>query len=303
MALSGNVELISSFSQDQILGIGRTGLVIRQGQSAVKLPLRWSTSSDEEVEANIESIHHEQAIYHRLESCDGVVTFLGCSETATKLRLMENGDLRSYLSQNKPSKSLQLSWFRSMAHSLSQIHDRRIIVADIATRNFLLDADFNVKICDFTESVQLPLDTCMETADWAGYSIHTDIGQLGAVMYEVVVGEKCEFDIFRDPSLETTNGTWPRREDLPSTEGLWLGPIIERCWTKGAFGNAHDLWKELDSVEVENDPATQLCLVRKLLSVTRSFNWLQWLGISPPATALVMTSGAIAGYVWIRRHG
>lgn len=303
MAPSGHVKPISSFPQDQILGIGRTGLVVRQGQFAVKLPLRWSTSGDKEVEANIESLQHEQAIYQRLESCDGVVPFLGCSETATKLRLMENGDLRSYLSQNKPSKSLQLSWFRSMAYSLSQIHDRRIIVADIATRNFLLDADFKIKICDFTESVQMPLDTCMETADWAGYSIHTDIGQLGAVMYEVLAGEKCEFDIFKDLPLECSNGTWPRREDLPSTDGLWLGPIIERCWTKGAFGNAHDLWKELDSVEVENDPVMQLCLFKNLLSVLHSFDRSQWLGVSAPATALVMTFGAIAGYLWIRKRG
>jgi serine/threonine protein kinase len=114
-----------------------------------------------------------------------------------------------------------------MAHSLSQIHDRRIIVADIATRNFVLDADLKVTICDFTESMLLPLDIHMETADWAGYSIHTDIGQLGAVMYEVVVGEKCEFDISKDLPVELSSGTWPRRESLPSTEGLWLGLIIE----------------------------------------------------------------------------
>ncbi|KAE8355661.1 kinase-like domain-containing protein [Aspergillus coremiiformis] len=179
MTPSHHVEPISSFPQDQILGIGRTGLVVREGQFAIKRPLRWSTSSEEEVEANIESLQHEQAIYQLLNSCDGVVPFLGCSETATKLRLMENGDLRSYLSQNQPSKTLQLSWFRSMAHSLSQIHDQRIIVADIATRNFLLDADFNVNICDFTESMRMPLDTCMETADVAGFSIQTDLGQLG----------------------------------------------------------------------------------------------------------------------------
>lgn len=163
MTPSHNVELSSSFPPDQVLGIGRTGLVVRQGQFAVKLPLRWSISSDEQVEANIESLQHEKSIYQRLDSCDGVVPFLGYSDTAIKLRLMENGDLRSYLSQNKPSQALQLSWFRSMAHSLSQVHDRRVIVADIATRNFLLDAELNVKICDFTESMLMPLDTNMES--------------------------------------------------------------------------------------------------------------------------------------------
>ncbi|PYH42833.1 uncharacterized protein BP01DRAFT_124844 [Aspergillus saccharolyticus JOP 1030-1] len=107
---------------------------------------------------------------------------------------MGNGELRSYSTQNQPSKSLQLSWFRSMAPSLAQVHDRRVIFTDIATRKLLRDVDLKVKICDFTESMLPPLDTCMETADWAGYSIDTDIGQLGAVIYEVVVGEKSEFD-------------------------------------------------------------------------------------------------------------
>ncbi|KAJ9296600.1 hypothetical protein DTO217A2_8801 [Paecilomyces variotii] len=216
---------------------------------------------------------------------------------------MENGDLRSYLSQNKPSKTLQLSWFRSMAHSLSQIHDRRIIVADIATRNFLLGADFKVKICDFTESNLMPLDACMETADWAGYSIYTDIGQLGAVMYEVVVGEKCEFDIFKDLPLELSSGTWPRREDLPSTEGIWLGPIIERCWTKGAFASAHDLRRELDSVDVECDEVKQLGQSKNLMSLFHSIDSFQPLGVSRFAAALMITFGAIAGYVWSRRRG
>ncbi|KAL4877742.1 kinase-like domain-containing protein [Aspergillus karnatakaensis] len=173
MTSSSRVKHISSFPQDQVLGIGRTGLVVCQGMFAIKLPLRWSTSSAEEVEGNIESLQNEQAIYHRLGDFDGIVPFLGCSSTSTTLHLMENGDLRSFLSrnENKPSRSLQLSWFRSMARALSHIHERGVIVADVATRNFLLGAELNVQICDFTGSILLPLDTCMETAGKAILSI------------------------------------------------------------------------------------------------------------------------------------
>ncbi|KAL5337188.1 kinase-like domain-containing protein [Aspergillus crustosus] len=186
---SHHVDLIHAFPQSDVLGIGGTGLVVRQGQFAVKLPLRWSTSSDEEVQGNIDAIQHEQAIYKRLENCDGIVPVLGYSETTIKLRFMENGDLRFWLGKNKPPpKSIQLPWFRSMAQSLSQIHGRRVLVADIASRNFLLDANLEVKICDFTESSLFSLDTCMKTADDAGWSIYTEIGQLGPVLYEVVSG-------------------------------------------------------------------------------------------------------------------
>lgn len=66
-----------------------------------------------------------------------------------------------------------------------------------------------IRFCDFTESIKLPLDTCMEKADFGGYSVRTDIGQLGSVMYEVVVREKCEFDIFKDIPPELSRGRWP----------------------------------------------------------------------------------------------
>lgn len=302
MASIHNVDSVGFFSQEQILGMGRTGLVVRQGQLAIKLPLRWSTSSEEEVEANIESLQHEQAIYKRLGKYDGIVPFLGLTETTTTLQVMEHGDLRSYLSRNQPSKHLQLFWFRLMARTLAYIHEQRIIVADIASRNFLLDTDLSIKFCDFTESAKLPLDTCMDTADDAGYSVQTDIGQLGAVMYEVVVGEKCDFDIFKNVPPELSRGGWPRREDLPSTQGVWLGSIIERCWTEGAFRNAHDLWKELESARVENEPVEALWSPRRFLSIINRFPVSYRRSNFLPSTTTLLMLGAIAVYAWSRRY-
>ncbi|PGH10464.1 serine/threonine protein kinase [Polytolypa hystricis UAMH7299] len=221
--------------ENQILGYGRTGLVILREETAVK-------SSDVDIEMNIKSLQHEQAIYQRLGRCTGIVSYLGFSTTTTELAFMKNGDLRTYLARNgSPNKSLQLLWFREVARTLAHIHDRRVIVADIASRNFLLDSDLSIKFCDFTESTKMPLDTCMETVDDEGYSIQADIGQLGAVIYEVVVGERCGCDLFKDVPPTVGRAAWPRRENLPSTQSIWLGPVIEKCWTKGAFRNARDL--------------------------------------------------------------
>ncbi|KAE8152743.1 serine/threonine protein kinase [Aspergillus avenaceus] len=253
--LSQLLRNIGSISQEQILGIGRTGLVVRQGELAIELSLKWSTSSDEEVKANIESLQHEQSIYTCLGKCDGVVPFLSFSETATTLRVMENGDLRSYLRQNRPPKHLQLSWLRAMARTLAYIHERRVIVADIASRNFLLDSGLSIKFCDFTESIAPPLDTCMEKADFGGCSIRTDIGQLGS------------FDIFKDIPPKLSRGRWPRREDLPSTQGVWLGLIIDECWTESAINTALDLCQELENAEIENEPDEILRPSSNLLSM------------------------------------
>jgi serine/threonine protein kinase len=305
------VDFVSSFPQAQILGIGRTGLVILREETAVKLPVRWQTSSDDVVQANVESIQHEQDIYRRLGNCDGVVPCLGFSEITTQLAFMKNGDLCAYLTQNQPPKPLQLSWFREMARTLALIHDRRVLVADIASRNFLLDSDLSIKFCDFSESTKFTLDTCMETADDDGYSIQTDIGQLGAVIYEVVAGERCEFDLFKDVPPEVGRATWPRRESLPSTQNVWLSPIIENCWTKGAFRNAHDLLKALESISIDNTPIQRneerrdLGPPKRLIHAMNysSTVFKQYAALRPITTTLAVTFGAmafLATWIWRR---
>ena len=97
----------------------------------------------------------------------------------------------------------------------------------------------------------MPLGTNMQIADDAGYLIHTDIGQLGAVMYEVIIGQQCDFNLFRDQPTGRATAAWPQRSDLPSISNIWLGPIFEMCWTKGAFPNARKLSEALESVTLE----------------------------------------------------
>lgn len=85
----------------------------------------------------------------------------------------------------------------------------------------------------------------MEMVDDYGNSIYTDNRQLGTVFYTVATGQACEFD------YEPTDAVWPRREDLPSTENIWVSPIIERCWTEGSFQNTHELLDALNSVALQ----------------------------------------------------
>jgi len=41
--------------------------------------------------------------------------------------------------------------------------------------------------------------------------------------------------------------TWLRRDTLPSTSDIWLGHIIEKCWTQ-ELKSANDLAAELEKV-------------------------------------------------------
>ncbi|KAE8146643.1 kinase-like domain-containing protein [Aspergillus avenaceus] len=238
--------------REQVLGSGGSAVVLLQNDLAVKTPLRYLWSSDSDVKANIESLRREQDVYRRLQDPDddrsnGVVRCLGFSNEATQLAHMTNGDLRTYLAKCRPSAQLQLTWFRDMARTLGYIHDRRVLVADIASRNFLLDSNLCLKLCDFSEASLLPLDSDMETVDDNGYTTRIDIGLLGSVMYEVATGNKCEIDLFKDNLPTDGRAYWPERKFLPSTRGIWLGWIIEGCWD-GGFSSAHGLLRALNSV-------------------------------------------------------
>ncbi|EFW17521.1 conserved hypothetical protein [Coccidioides posadasii str. Silveira] len=160
------------------------------------MPLRYKSTTDDDVNINIEVIQREQDVYQRLRYCDGVVP-----------------------------------------HCQSQ---------------FLLASDLSICFCDFTESSIMPLGTDMETVDDNGYSVQTVIGLLGAVIYEIVTGERCQFDLFKDLPLEACRATWPPRTSLPSTQNIWPGAIIEKCWTKGAFQNADRLSDALDSINLDD---------------------------------------------------
>jgi serine/threonine protein kinase len=236
-------------------------VVVQREGHAVKFPLNYGTAdcsqaSDEqwEIAADMafESVEHEKDVYRRLGNYDGIVSCLDSSGAGIQMALMTYGKLRDYLPQDSISKSVRLAWLRDMARTLVYTHDRPLIFADVATRNFLLDNHLSVKLSDFTESSILPLTADMQTVNDNGYSIFTDIGQLGAVMYEVVTWKACGFDLFRNLPPGPATATWPRREDLPSTENIWLGHVMEKCWERGALRNTRDLSAVLDSVTLDD---------------------------------------------------
>lgn len=91
----------------------------------------------------------------------------------------------------------------------------------------------------------MPLDWDLRGSDELGYSIFTDIGQFGAVMFEVLTGRRCKFDVFHDWQDAGDSSSWPPRDSPLSTEQLWLGYIIEKCWTEG-YSSTEGLVAELE---------------------------------------------------------
>lgn len=253
---------------ERVIGIGGTGIVIERRQYALKIPrilrpievdgvpvatgrLTPEEGNYDERPDLIRSIQDEKAIYRRLGDHPGIVRCfnLSSSDASIQMDLMKNGDLRHYLAETWPEKSTQLSWLASVAHTMSYIHGHRIIIADIRLDNLLLTDDLCVKFSDFGESAMMPLDWDLNGSDDLGFSIMTDIGQFGAVMFEIVTGQTCKFDLAQGRREPGDLYTWPRQDSFPSTINTWLGHIIEKCWTQ-EITSAKDLATELDKEKV-----------------------------------------------------
>lgn len=130
--------------------------------------------------------------------------------------------------------------------------------------------NLSVKFCDFSEASLLSLDSDMKSVGDNGYTTRIDIGLLGAVMYEIITGDKCEIDLYKDNSPTDGRAYWPRIELLPSTQGVWLSFILEDCWN-GKFSSAQSLLQALEPVESPfSTSISRPLLTRALVSVKDS---------------------------------
>lgn len=192
----------------------------------------------------------EKAIYKRLGEHPGIVRCHNRESTDISIQMeLMKLDLRHYLANSKPDRQTQLSWLTTIAKTMAYIHEHRIIIADVRLDNLLLDDTLAVKFCDFGESAIMPLDWDLDGTDDLGFSILTDIGQFGTAMYEVMTGVRCRYDLTQDCKEPENLYTCPRRDSLPSTQDVWLGHIIEKCWTQ-AFKSSKELAAQLDQETV-----------------------------------------------------
>ena len=97
----------------------------------------------------------------------------------------------------------------------------------------------------------MPADVNMDEAEDSGYSVQTDIGQFGAVMYEVVTGKSYDFDLFKGQDDGALFPRFPLEDELPSTEDIWLGSVIRKCWRKGGYKNMDELCHALTQVTLD----------------------------------------------------
>ncbi|KAJ8129564.1 hypothetical protein O1611_g4067 [Lasiodiplodia mahajangana] len=220
------------------LGGGATGLVERlQSGDVIKSP--WTgrpTESDCRHQMVIEA-----QIYQRLGPHPRLVQLkhwdpVDCTLT---FEYMPHGNLLEYVEKHGQdiSTSQRQKWAIQAAEGVQLLHSYGVVQCDVGPHNFLLDADLELKICDFGGS---SLDGSPATiAPGVRYglprlrgkhippaTIKEDLFALGSTIYFVATGHEPYDELTDEDEVEKRykDGVFPQLNDVPFAEAIAL------CW-------------------------------------------------------------------------
>ncbi|KAJ7132985.1 kinase-like domain-containing protein [Mycena filopes] len=97
---------------------------------------------------------HEQNAYEALSPHHRILKFHGVTdEDYLDLDFHPNGDLWTYLVQQKPPLATRIDWALEIAEGLAHMHSQFVIWADAHFRNILITEDHHVVLADFAYSI------------------------------------------------------------------------------------------------------------------------------------------------------
>jgi serine/threonine protein kinase len=205
---------------------------------------------DREDRDALHSLHVEHSILSALGQHKRIVRYLGKQEHGIILQRALNGDIYSYMSKREHatiSPQLRNKWIIQAAEALEFIHLEDVVHCDIHPKNFLLDNELDVQLCDFAGSLFGSLDGgAMESTrfflprDWRDPpNTRSDLFAFGSVMYYITTGREPYADL-PDEEVTTRFGLGV----FPDIEELEFGSIIKGCWA-GEFKSSEDMLKAI----------------------------------------------------------
>jgi len=168
--------------------------------------------------------------------------------------------VQQYLSGNKPTIQQRLRWSSQAAEATAVVHKKNVIHRDIHVRNLLLDAELNIKLCDFQGRLLGPdgntereggscenVKSSMPQTDPNIANQRTDIFALGSAIYYILEGHEPFPEL--DCVLDEEEITWRFASgQFPELQPFVLRSIIHKCW-RGEYGSAENVMKDIGLCE------------------------------------------------------
>ncbi|KAM0425052.1 hypothetical protein ACHAPT_009611 [Fusarium lateritium] len=229
-------------SKGDLLRMGRTALVELLPSGHIAKTPKPNPYWPVEERENRQDMEHEASIYRRLGASSFIPEFISWDPESCSLTLKNypNGDLESYIREpdynSRAGVEIRKRWALQAAKALAVIHAAELTHNDIAPRNFLLDEDLNLRICDFA-GCSLPGGTSSYCAPGARYESRPwsrdytptqadDVFALGSVIYFIMNGE----EPYRELDDEEVEQRFENK-DFPASSHHECGTVIQDCWT------------------------------------------------------------------------
>ena len=243
-------------TKGDLIRIGKTAFVeLLPSGHVVKTPKMnpYSPSTEEE---NRQDMEREALVYQKVGRSPFIPGLIAWDPKSCTLTLEHypNGDLENYIRKpdydTRVDISIRRQWALQAAQSVATLHAKEVIHNDVSPRNFLLDEDLTLRICDFAGS-SFPGETSSTCAPGARYESGRwgpdyeptqadDIFALGSVIYLIMAGEEPYSDV-DDEEVERRFG----KNDFPLCDDLDCGTVIQDCWN-GCFTTMEEVVQALE---------------------------------------------------------
>lgn len=187
----------------------------------------------------MDDLLNEQTIYNVLPRHSRLVHIYEFGADFMIMDQMQNGDLARFIeSHPEIAQCRKISWVIQIAECFDLLHKYHVSHCDSKLENFLVDENYDLRICDFASShyykapsrgvavqptkYRRPVDDF----DQGTFNPADDIFAFGSICYEIITRGSI-FPGLDDESVENhiTLGKFPE------TKNLYFGHVIEGCWT------------------------------------------------------------------------
>jgi eukaryotic-like serine/threonine-protein kinase len=242
--------------------------------------------------------------------------------------LLEGGSLRAELQEGKLTPRKVSDYSVQMAQGLSAAHDKNIVHRDFKPENVFITRDGRVKILDFglaklatngagaaseqtvtSAPVNVPTEagTVLGTAGYmapeqvrgTGVDSRTDIFAFGAVLYEMVSGQRA---FRRDTTAETMTAILkedpPEFDDITHPVSPAMERIVRRCLEKKPeqrFQSAKDLAFALEAISGTGSGSTSKTAANAILAEAPKSR--RWIYVAAAIPLALLIGGALGWFL------
>jgi serine/threonine protein kinase len=194
-----NSPIIASLRSYTLFALGVYGKILLYGEHVLKVPCNDDPQFRDDC---YKDLIYKKDIYVHLGHSEYVVDWFENNKGIEMARI-ERGSIKDYIwLHGRPLLGNLKKMIQQLVCTYCYIYNKNVILYDLFPRNILVDCgnnskdDISLKLCDFGNSIKLPVDLDISKLIVDSISAQVDIFNLGYVIYSLVKWEVHSYNLF-----------------------------------------------------------------------------------------------------------